>query len=234
MIRVAYAAIDALSAQCESTLSREELERADAFKAAHRRQQFVLSRALLRMLLEKHAGEPAASFRLVADGRGKPHCIGGPAISISHSRDLVVCAVTTDGDIGIDIEFADRPHDTSAIAARYFSEDETAWLGTQPKDHFYLLWVLKEAWLKATGTGIAGGLNSLQCHVTPPQIEARTKNDVPAMLSVHRLGDAFIGLATTITAHDQLISYTWDASSNGVLEDNALRFLAGNSGKPVS
>lgn len=234
MIRVAFAAIDALSTQWESSLSRDELERAAAFKATHRRQQFILSRALLRKLLEQHTGEPASSFRLVADDRGKPHCIGGPAISISHSRDLVVCAVTDDGDIGIDIEFTDRPHDTSAIAARYFSEDETAWLGTQPKDHFYLLWVLKEAWLKATGTGIAGGLNSLQCHVTPPQIEARTLNEQPAMLSVHRLGDAFVGVATTTTAHDPLVSYTWDPNTNRVLEVNALRCLAGNSGKPAS
>ena len=228
MIRVAYAAIDALSTNYEGHLSQDELKRADAFKAEHRRQQFVLSRALLRKLLQQHTGEPAASFELAADDRGKPRCVGGPAISISHSREFVVCAVTDDGDIGVDIEFTDRPHDTSSIAARYFSENETAWLDTQPKDHFYLLWVLKEAWLKATGTGIAGGLSSLQCHVTPPQIEACTKNDLPAVLSVYTLGDAFVGLATTTAAHDQLLLYRWDASNTAVVKDNALRFVAGS------
>ena len=91
-----------------------------------------------------------------------------------------------------------------------------------------MLWVLKEAWLKATGTGIAGGLSSLQCHVTPPQIEACTKNDLPAVLSVYTLGDAFVGLATTTAAHEQLVLYRWDASNTEVVRDNALRFVAGS------
>lgn len=234
MIRIAYAAVDSLSTQHESSLSQKELERAGAFRLAHRRQQFVVSRALLRTLLELHTGRHAASFELLADDRGKPRCAGGPAVSIAHSRDIVVCAVTDNGEIGIDIEFADRPHDTSAIAARYFSKDENAWLGAQPKGHFYLLWVLKEAWLKATGTGIAGGLNSLRCNIAPPQIEAHTKDDLPAILSAHALADAFIGLATTITVHDQLDVFRWDASTNAVVNDNALRFIAGSGHKPAS
>jgi hypothetical protein len=36
-----------------------------------------------------------------------------------------------------------------------------------------MLWVLKEAYLKAVGLGLAGGLASLECRIEPPALAAR-------------------------------------------------------------
>ena len=37
-----------------------------------------------------------------------------------------------------------------------------------------MLWVLKEAYLKALGSGLAGGLSSLECRIEPPAVVAHT------------------------------------------------------------
>ena len=54
-----------------------------------------------------------------------------------------------------------------------------------------MLWVLKEAYLKALGSGLAGGLSSLECRIEPPAVVARTADGaaVPqlALLAGQRL-----------------------------------------------
>jgi hypothetical protein len=51
------------------------------------------------------------------------------------------------------------------LAARFFSANETALLRTLTAsgrcDRFYAYWTLKEAWLKTSGRGVSGGLDSI-------------------------------------------------------------------------
>lgn len=209
-INAAYAMLTTASPQLEQLLPLPEQQRASEFKSQRRRQQFVFSRALARALLEQVTGEKASSFTLASDERGKPFCVDGPAISISHSRELVACAVADSGEVGIDIEFPGRSRDTAGIAARFFSADEAAWLTSQPEDRFYMLWVLKEAWLKATGAGIAGGLDSLSCIVTPPAIEVRKSTGKLRALSLFALQDGLLGIATTVEPQASLSITRWE------------------------
>ena len=62
--------------------------------------------------------------------------------------------------IGVDVERLGRA--PLAVAERYFSATEAAQLRELPADaqprRFLRLWTLKEAYLKAIGTGLAGGL----------------------------------------------------------------------------
>jgi 4'-phosphopantetheinyl transferase len=228
-ISVAYAMLTDASLPIDQLLAPAERQRASEFKSELRREQFTVSRALARALLEQVTGEKAASFTLASDERGKPYCVDGPAVSISHSRDLVACAVADNGDIGIDVEFPGRRHDTEGIAARFFSADEAAWLATQPEDRFYMLWVLKEAWLKATGAGIAGGLDSLNCHVTPPDIEVQASAAKPQALSLFRLHDGYLGVATTTEPQATVTITRWDSSSQAFAECDDATLVAGYS-----
>ncbi|NIL94173.1 MAG: 4'-phosphopantetheinyl transferase superfamily protein [Woeseiaceae bacterium] len=190
-------------------LSAAELERANDFTSSSRRKQFLLSRSLLRALLEDVTGEPGGSFEFRKGDHGKPFCVDGPAISISHSGNFVACAVADDGAIGIDIEFPGRERNTAGIAGRFFSARESRWLADQPKDRFYMLWVLKEAWLKAIGTGLAGGLDSLQCAVTPPEIEVLEVGDDLGGLSLVGLGQGLIGIATLGRPATEILMRHW-------------------------
>ncbi len=212
-ISVAFSKVQDLPETAKSGLSAAERERADGFKAAQRRDQYLCARALLRALLQHYTGNPANSHELGSDDKGKPICAGGPAISIAHSGAIVMCAAAPQGEIGIDIEIPNLRHNIDGIAARYFAAEESAWLATQPEDRFFMLWVLKEAWLKAEGTGIAGGLDRLRCVVTPPAIDAHVSSGISPLLSLYALDDALIGIATQSAAHEDLAIELWDPQS---------------------
>jgi 4'-phosphopantetheinyl transferase len=225
-LRVAWATRDDLAAIGSEDLDSRELERASRYKSDLRRQQHIGSRTLLRALLAEHTGDPARSFDLSADARGKPVVAGGPAVSISHSRDIVACAVMDAGETGIDIEFPGRTRNVAGIAERYFSRAETAWLVTQPHDRFYQLWVLKEAWLKATGTGIAGGLDSLRCTVTPPRIELLPDSAPAAALRLYTLRDGLLGIATLGAQPGAIELHRWLPANGTFVETDEVELLA--------
>jgi len=144
-------------------------------EAAHsrRRAEYLAGRALLRYALEQFTGRSGHSHELRATPEGKPECAAGPAISLSHSGDIVVCAVASGGAIGVDVETRKARTSAMTLAAQYFSPLEAAWIEADPDRRFQMLWVLKEAYLKALGVGLAGGLGSLECRIEPPSIEAR-------------------------------------------------------------
>jgi 4'-phosphopantetheinyl transferase len=229
-LRIAWATNADLTTVPATAVQPGELERAGRFESELRRQQYVSSRAMLRALLAEHTGRPALSFELSADERGKPECAGGPAVSISHSGDIVVCAVFDGGEVGIDIEFPGRPRNISGIAERYFSAGEAEWLANQPPDRFYMLWVLKEAWLKATGTGISGGLDQLRCIVTPPRIEMLPDSAPSAALRLYAFGDGFLG-AAALHVHPATIEIRrWLPAQNTFAADDGPELLASSDG----
>ena len=225
-LSVAWATNGDLASVTDSDLQAAEFERASRFGSELRRQQYTASRAMLRALLADYTGRPASSFQLGADDRGKPLCVDGPAVSISHSGDFVACAVCDVGDIGVDLEFWNRSRDVEAIARRFFSPEESEWLATQPADHFYRLWVLKEAWLKATGVGLSGGLDKLRCIVTPPVIETLAGSAPVAALRLYALRDGLLGIAAVDERPAGIEVRRWSPARNKFIADDDLRLVA--------
>ncbi len=127
-----------------------------------------MTRALQRSVLSCYAPEIApAAWRFVAGERGKPELAPeftglGLRFNVSHSALLVAMAVTRAGRVGVDVECLNARAAPLALATRYFNAAEARQLAgspaTEQQRHFYRLWTLKEAWLKATGTGVADGL----------------------------------------------------------------------------
>lgn len=109
-------------------------------------------RSLLALQLLKRGlralGHTAVEPRgLTFSSRLKPSLPGGPAFSISHSRDLVTCALHPAGRIGIDVEYR-RPGAAPALG-RYLSPAEQQQIRTTAD--FHDLWARKEAVVKAAG-----------------------------------------------------------------------------------
>ena len=215
-IVVAFTRLRELSVMETTKLSRLELARAGEFKTPSRQQEYLCGRALLRAVLQQLTGEPGSSHEITTNSEGKPVCTHGPAISIAHSGDIVVCAATNQGEIGVDVEVPGRRRDIVGIANGYFAADEVEWLSSQPTDRFYMLWVLKEAWLKAKGTGIAGGLDRLRCIVMPPRIEVRTSDAAVPVLSVIAIDGALVGVATTTALQEGVAIDRWDPASGRI------------------
>ena len=225
-LHLAVATTDILSPATRSILSASEKQKSEHVSAPGRSEEYASGRILLRKLLETVTGLPASSHRIRTTDSGKPECEGGPGISISHSRGVIACAVAIDDDVGVDIEFPDPRRDTARLAKRYFSTAEFEWLATQPEDRFYMLWVLKEAWLKAVGTGIAGGLDRMKCQVAPPVIDIQLDGSERCELGLFAMSDAFLALATIGGGNHDTAILEWDTKTGKLVAAQKLDEIA--------
>jgi phosphopantetheine--protein transferase-like protein len=201
-------------------------ERDRKFGSNKRRQQFLCGRSLLRRMLEDWTGEPAASHELTIIDDGKPVCVDGPAISITHAGDRVACSIAESGDIGIDLEVIDERHNLMKIAKKFFSAEESAWLKQQPNERFFMLWTLKEAYVKAIGRSIFGGINRLRCKVVPPDIQVMRVCDRMRKVCLFTTGGAFLALAATEDSLADVSIECWDADAGGQIANNEFHLLA--------
>lgn len=122
-------------------LSAEELARADGMGSPELRRRFLARRWMRRELL-----------------RGAPEDVWWSA---SSSGDLAAVALSP-WRVGLDIERRRERTRWQGIARRRYSEDEQRAVAGSA-ERFLEFWTLKEAYLKALGLGLAGGLDSLEC-----------------------------------------------------------------------
>jgi 4'-phosphopantetheinyl transferase len=123
--------------------------------------------SLLGWLLLARLGEGA---RFVRSARGRPVAERGRDANVSHSGELVAAAATTRGLVGVDVEAVRTVRE--GVAERCFTDDERAWIArARPAGQaarFFRLWTLKEAYVKATGVGIAADLQAISFEIRSP------------------------------------------------------------------
>ena len=117
------------------------------------RQLKLLGRMLLLRALESLDHDPAMITTIALSEHGKPHLPGGPWFNISHSGSRAVCAVSTSGPVGIDVEQC-RPI-TLDDYLPVLSPAEVSRIRTSPDTNraFFELWTAKESVSKADGRG---------------------------------------------------------------------------------
>ena len=153
----------------------------------------MIGRATLRVLLARYLDCAPGKIAFQYQAAGKP--ILDPSFTrsnlqfnLAHSDDLALIAVTGAGDIGIDVERIRDIPEAPELVERFFSAREADLFATLPPgtraESFFNLWTRKEAWLKATGEGIAQLL---------PQVEVSFLPQEPARL----LGLPGVGLPLT-------------------------------------
>ncbi len=191
-----------------------DAERNREFGSDSRRQQYYCGHALLRLMLQELTGNAAAEHGLTTEEGGKPIGPDGIAVSITHTGDSVACAVALAGQVGVDIEAIDERREVSQITERFFSSDEKHWLVAGPRARFYMLWVLKEAFVKAHGQSIFGGLEKLRCTVEPPAIKAEASEGGYADLSLYQHRDLMLAVATTEEPLNDVNFVQWPADTS--------------------
>jgi len=151
-------------------LSREERERYRRQTDA-RRAEFCSAHALLRRTLSLYADLEPPDWRFASDPMGKPAIVNPPAdapltFNLSHTRGLVACVVSRETALGVDVESSQRPRSYSLLADRVLAPGEReAWKNlpvSEQAGRFLDYWTLKEAHLKAQGTGIRSRLDALE------------------------------------------------------------------------
>jgi phosphopantetheine--protein transferase-like protein len=224
MVLVGYTELRDLTEAELSLLPQDERDR--EFGSANRRQQFHCGHALLRLLLQRVTGRPAAEHTLTTEEGGKPLGPDGIAISITHTGKHVACSVGDGGKIGIDLEGVDERREVSQITERFFSAEEKTWLESGPKARFYMLWVLKEAFVKAHGQSVFGGIEKLQCVVEPPRIIAHASEASFHDLSLYHRDKLFLAVATTESSLDDVRFMHWAPAADDFEEGDAYSLLA--------
>ncbi len=159
------AELDALRAD----LDEGERARISRLAAPDDRRRAVVAHGLLRRRVARLLGVEPVAVPVVrhcmvcgAHDHGKP-AVGArdaPEVSLTHAGTMAAVAISTAGPVGIDLEPLRRDVDWSATRRHVFSVPE--WDATaaaaDPQSARLWAWTRKEAAAKATGHGLAAGL----------------------------------------------------------------------------
>lgn len=222
-----------------SVLSEDELSRMKRFYFERDRHQFLLTRYLVRNMLSHYfpVMEPR-DWRFSYSKLGKPFIdskILGNSFSfnISHTRELIVCAVAPCRHVGIDIELPGLKQDVLGIADHYFSDREKEFLRRQSKlkkeKYFYRFWTLKEALLKAEGKGLSIGLDKISFDISrKPTVYLHVDPELGVDTTSYFVGQTNFSLGNNSFDYEMAVAVQNNHSTNQVGEVMALEF--GSSG----
>ena len=122
------------------------------------RQENRKSDDLLKAAASCYTGLEPDGFETVRAWGKKPRFRFHPELyaSVSHSGGMWACAMTTEDEVGLDIQIRTPPVRMERIARRYFHPSETAAVlsADDPAGEFFRIWCRKEAAAKQSGRGI--------------------------------------------------------------------------------
>lgn len=165
---------EAVRQRCAMWLTEDERARASRFIRADDQTRFTLAHGCLRVILARYMGMKPDELRFQVGSTGKPALLVPPSgshglqFNLSHAHGRMLIAVAKGREVGVDLEQVRDSGEPLKLAERFYTPAESRWIKSRPaSDHavqFYRLWVAKEAFVKAQGTGIA----SLQrCEILP-------------------------------------------------------------------
>jgi 4'-phosphopantetheinyl transferase len=187
-------------------LSPEERRRADAFRSAGLRRDYILAHAALRSVLGRCLGVSPDAVPFAPGSFGGMNGMMGlssikPALTpagvsgqpgrssktppdvrfnLSHTRGAALIGVTAGRELGIDIERQRPMEDLDGMARAVMSPEELGqWLALPPDERmtgFYHLWTRKEAYLKAIGLGLYRSLQEVTVPVSARPLERFSGN----------------------------------------------------------
>lgn len=147
----------------ERVLVDEDRQRAARYRKIGDRHNFVLGRNLVHHLVRPRGSSTPCTFSV--GPHGKPFLPDAPAYNLSHSGCWVVCAVSRDESIGVDVETFARLKDYRELLAAVTHPTERRYIEQAPSDRrlalFKRCWTRKEAILKATGEGLRDDLQAI-------------------------------------------------------------------------
>ena len=164
----------------KTLISDERKAKMDRFVFKKDSIRCLLGEIIARYAISKHLNCKSSDISFKVDSFGKP-CLDSPNDSvffnISHSGDWVVCVLSS-SPCGIDIEFIKETD--FGIAKRFFTQEEYESLMSQPAHYrtkyFFMLWTLKESYIKTDGRGLSLPLDSFSFKLGSGQISLSTKN----------------------------------------------------------
>lgn len=162
----------------QDLLTQKEKDQWQRFYFARHRRQYLITRALIRTTLSRYIDIDPQDWRFSLNKHGRPeisreHGDLNIRFNLSHTDGLVMCGVTLENEIGVDVENKQRKNELLKIADRYFSVLEVSELNQVPgnaqKHRFFEYWTLKESYIKARGMGLSLPLDQFSFHLNHGQ-----------------------------------------------------------------
>ncbi len=147
--------------QCLALLSAEELARYRRFVFEQDGNRFLTAHTLLRKVLSRYHNTPPQQWRFENNAHGRPSLVGraGLYFNLSHTQGLCACVVSAAPLCGVDVENTQRRNRLPGVAQRMFAEAELQQLrgcdDAAYRLRFFQYWTLREAYVKALGTGLS-------------------------------------------------------------------------------
>ncbi len=182
------APLEILQALAE-TLSPDERQRAERFRFDRDRHRFLVGRGTLRAILSRYLKVDPTQVQFHYGPGGKPALAGISDLefNLSHSQDLMLCAVAWNSQVGIDLEYLRPVSDLDHLTQRFFAPQEHLAIQALPESErlrlFFQYWTCKEALLKASGYGLVN-LKDLEILLTETGVEiVHLKSGSPSLKS---------------------------------------------------
>lgn len=194
----------------ETLLSRDEQDRACRLQSGSDA-KFVIRRGLLRVILSFYLGISPGELRFDYGPQGKPAIAEPPYgsnlhFSLSCSGQVLAYAITSDHQVGLDVEEIRTLRHVEEVVMCFFSGEEQAAFRMVPAEHqllwFLRVWTCKEAYLKATGCGLSQPLDSFSVVLSNPSDHPMLSSTVDAAvegrsLLVFEPASGYVGAACT-------------------------------------
>lgn len=179
---------------CLDDLAPEERARAARLSTQKAATRFLASRHALRSLVADALECPWASLDFGQNNFGKPVLVGSHMhFSLSRSGSMALIGISPNQDVGVDLEIDHAVQEMEAIAKRNFTGIEyTHWhamAADQRNREFLVIWTLKEACVKALGTGLSVPLASVETYISANSSMASSRM-ASARKATVRLGDS--------------------------------------------
>jgi 4'-phosphopantetheinyl transferase len=149
---------------CRRVLTIPDLERIERYKTAQLRNRHTVARGLLISLIALYTKKNPRQVRLQSNEFQRPVLVddlGATELqfSLSHSNHMGLYAFTRGALIGVDLEENMPMADWHGVKSLCLSDYEKGWFSQFPPERqfesFLQIWTIKEAYLKAIGTGLA-------------------------------------------------------------------------------
>ena len=163
-----------------SVLSDSEQRKASYFNVDHAQHSYIVSQAVLRILLAAYLDSRPEDIVLGTQKKGKPFVIHKHPVffNISNSNNLCAYAFSPDAEVGIDIEKIRDLPDIDQLIERNLTNSEREYCLKIPGkklSRFFQFWTFKESYLKAIGEGM---------RLTPENMEFSIENGEIRLVSV--------------------------------------------------
>jgi 4'-phosphopantetheinyl transferase len=151
-------------------LTSQEKARAARFRFQRDQNCYILTRGALRLLLGDYLHLSPENVAFAVGEHGKPSLAPRQTsaqpieFNVSHSGAYSLFAFAHNRAVGVDVEQVRPRNSLELVAKHHFSAEEREALLELASDEllqrFYRCWTRKEAYMKATGKGVALGLKS--------------------------------------------------------------------------